>query len=121
MKVRIAEALDIDLEQELWCCNRCGHELGSARDNYKKFVLVCQRDPREIHNPYIEPKEPRGYALAPDPEWCRLVEFYCPNCAVMFDVEYLPPGHPVTHDLEIDIDALKTKYGGGAKTARRKR
>jgi hypothetical protein len=22
-------------------------------------------------------------------------------------VEYLPPGHPLTHDIELDIDALK--------------
>jgi acetone carboxylase gamma subunit len=32
---------------------------------------------------------------------------FCPGCATLIEVEYLPPGHPITHDLEIDIDALK--------------
>jgi acetone carboxylase gamma subunit len=29
----------------------------------------------------------------------------------MIEVEALPPGHPITHDIELDMDALKTKYG----------
>jgi acetone carboxylase gamma subunit len=37
------------------------------------------------------------------------VEFYCPHCAQLVETEYLPPGHPITHDLEIDIDALRTR------------
>jgi hypothetical protein len=27
----------------------------------------------------------------------------------MIETEYLPPGHPLTHDIELDIDALKEK------------
>jgi len=103
-KVRITEYLDIDLEKELWCCNRCGRELISARENYKKGCLVYERDPRTIHQPLVEDSE---YNFAPDPEWCRIVEFYCPGCGVMVENEYLPPGHPITHDIELDIDALK--------------
>ena len=34
---------------------------------------------------------------------------YCPNCGVLIDTEYLPPGHPLTHDMEIDIEQLKAK------------
>ena len=109
MKVRITEYLDVDLEKEIWCCNRCGLELGPARDNYKKFLLVAEREPTEVHPPYVKPP-PGGFTFAPDPEWCRLIEFYCPNCASMFDVEYLPPGHPLTLDIEIDLDALKAKF-----------
>ena len=44
-KVQITEYLDIDLETEKWCCNRCGRELISARENYKKGCLVYDRDP----------------------------------------------------------------------------
>lgn len=111
MKVRITEYLDIDLAKELWCCNRCGRELGPARENYKHFTLVYERDPREIHKPYVPPESsPFGHNTCPDPEWCRILEFYCPNCATMFEVEYLPPGHPPTHDIELDIDALKMKH-----------
>ncbi len=28
----------------------------------------------------------------------------------MIEVEALPPGHPITHDIELDIDRLKEKY-----------
>jgi len=88
-----------------WSCNRCDHDLGSARESYKRGCLIADRDPREIHPPVVE----GDYGFAPDPEWCRLVEFYCPGCAVLLETEYLPPGHPLTHDLELDIDALKAK------------
>jgi hypothetical protein len=30
----------------------------------------------------------------------------------MIEVEYLPPGHPPTFDMEIDIDALKIQWAG---------
>ena len=105
-KRQITEYLDIDLEEEMWCCNRCGQELIGARDNYKKGCLVHERDPREIHRPMVE----GPYTFAPDPDWCRIVEFYCPGCGVMVENEYLPPGHPITHDIELDIDRLKKKY-----------
>ena len=88
VKKQITENLDIDLEKELWCCNRCGHELISARENYKKGCLVYIRK---------------------DPAWAMLVEFYCPGCGTMIENEMLPPGHPVTHDIELDIDKLKEK------------
>ena len=108
MKTRITEYLDIDIEKELWCCNRCGTELGAARENYKKFLLICERNPQDVHRPYIE-NMPGGYNLAPHPAWCRIIEFYCPNCATMVEVAYLPPGHPITHDIELDVDALKAR------------
>jgi acetone carboxylase gamma subunit len=109
MKVQITEYLHIDLEKEAWCCNRCGTELGPARENYKIFLLVAERNPTEVHPPYVDP-QPGGFTFSPDPEWCRLIEFYCPNCGSLLEVEYLPPGHPLTHDIEIDLDALKAKF-----------
>ena len=104
--VRMTEYLEIDLERETWRCTRCGHEHGSARENYKHGLLVCQRDPAEIHPPHFVGTEP---SHAPDPAWCRIVEYYCAGCATQVEVEYLPPGHPLTHDMEIDVDALKAK------------
>ena len=54
-KRQITEYLDINLEKELWCCNRCGHELISARENYKKGCLVyIRKDPNTIYNSPIE-------------------------------------------------------------------
>ena len=105
-KRQITEYLDIDLEREMWCCNRCARDIISARDNYKKGCLVYERDPRTVHSPLVEGE----YSRSPDPDWCRIVEFYCPGCGVMVENEYLPPGHPITHDIELDIDKLKEKY-----------
>ena len=106
MKVRITEYLSIDLEKETWMCQRCGHELIDARQNYKKGCLVAQRPLEEVHPALVEG---RSYSFCPDPDYCRLLEFYCPACGVMIENEYLPPGHPITHDIELDIDALKKR------------
>jgi len=104
--VDITEYLSIELEHERWTCRRCNHDLGPARSNYKEGCLVADRDPHEVHRPVVQGE----YTFSPDPEWCRIVEFYCPNCATLLEVEYLPPGHPITHDIELDIDALKAKH-----------
>ena len=107
--IRITEYLDLDIDAERWLCNRCGHALGPARDNYKHGCLFRERDPREIHAPLME----GDYTFAPDPDWVRIVECYCPGCGTQIETEYLPPGHPITHDIEIDIDALKERLRTG--------
>lgn len=108
-KVRVAEYLNIDLDTERWQCVTCGHDLGSGDENYKKGCLVAARDPREVHNPGITPVD--GYVgFAPDPKWCQIVEFYCPGCGTMIEVEYLPPGHPITHDTKLDLASLKRRF-----------
>lgn len=107
MKVRITEYLDIDLKSERWCCNRCGLELYPARENYKKGCLVAERPMTEVHPPIIEGE---AFSFSFDPDYCRLIEFYCPGCGITIENEYLPPGHPITHEIEIDIDALKARY-----------
>ena len=108
MKIRITEYLDIDLVNEKWCCNRCNIEIFDARDNYKKGCKVAERNMEEIHPPMTDSKE---YRFTFNPDYCRLIEFYCPGCGVLIENEYLPPGHPLTHEIEIDIDALKARHG----------
>ena len=43
----------------------------------------------------------------------RIVEFYCSGCGTQLETEYLPPGHPITHDIEIDVERLKQRLGKG--------
>ncbi len=107
--IRFTEYLDLDLGTETWRCNRCGTQLVSARENYKRGCLVYERDPREIHPPVIE----GDYTFSPDPTWIRIIEFYCPGCGVQVETEYLPPGHPITPDIEVDIDRLKARLESG--------
>jgi acetone carboxylase gamma subunit len=116
MRVPMTEYLEIDLESERWLCRRCGHDLAPARGNYKEGTLVYDRDPREIHRPLIDPGR-YVFTFAPDPAWCRILEFCCPSCGTMIEVEYLPPGHAPTFDMEIDVDALKAQWAGRPPSA----
>ncbi len=106
-KVRITEYLDLDLGSEQWCCNRCDRELGPASKNYKEGTVVNERDMSEVHPAVVEGEQ---YSFSPDPDYCRLLEFYCPSCGTLIETEYLPPGHPITHDIELDLASLRQKY-----------
>jgi acetone carboxylase, gamma subunit len=111
VKVKMTEYLEINLEDETWCCRKCNHAIAPARSNYKEGLLVYVRDPREIHRPILNP-DLYEYTFAPDPTWVQIVEYYCPECATMVEVDYLPPGHPPLYDMEFDIDSLKERYLG---------
>jgi acetone carboxylase, gamma subunit len=108
-RIRVTEYIDLALDSEQWMCNRCGYTLGAARDSYKKGCLLYDRDPREIHPPIVKGQ----YSFAPDPLWVRIVEFYCPGCGTQIETEYLPPGHPITRDIEINLDSLKQRLESG--------
>jgi acetone carboxylase, gamma subunit len=108
-RIRVTEYLDLDVERERWFCNRCGHEIGPARQNYKKGCLLHDRDPREIHPALVSGE----FNFSPDPLWVRIVEIYCPGCGTQIETEYLPPGHPITWDIEIDLDSLKKRLQAG--------
>lgn len=116
-RIRITEYLDIDLEREQWMCSRCERVLVSARDNYKKGCLLYDRDPREIHQPILSGE----FNFSPDPLWVRIVEFYCPGCGTQIETEYLPPGHPITQDIELDLDRLKERVRKGEFVIRDRR
>ena len=109
MRIPMTEYLTIDLGTEQWVCRVCEHELGSARGNYKEGTLVYDRDPREIHQAIIDPDK-YEFTFAPDPDYCRILEFYCPGCGTQIETEYLPPGHPPTVDMIWDIDSLRAKW-----------
>ncbi len=103
-RVAVTEYLEIDLGSETWHCRRCQRALGPARSNYKQGCLVYARDPSTLYPPQVEGER---YSFAPDPALCMLVEFYCPGCGTMLETEALPPGHPPTHDIELDLDSLR--------------
>jgi acetone carboxylase, gamma subunit len=107
-QVRITEYLLVDCVRERWLCQRCGRDLGPARDDYKKGCLVAERPLHEVHPPIASDQ---AFSFTPSPEYCRLIEFYCPGCGVMIENEYLPPGHPLTRDIELDVDALRARHG----------
>ncbi len=112
MKVPITEYLAINLDNEHWECRVCNHDVGPARGkSYKEGMLVHQRDPREIHKPILNP-DWYEFTFSPDHNWVQILEYYCPTCGTMVETEYLPPGYPPVHDIELDLDALKAKWKG---------
>lgn len=109
MKVLMTEYLRIDLEKEQWECRVCNHVVGPATQSYKEGMLVYNRDPRDIHPPIIDPEKYR-FTFSPDPEWVRILEYYCPCCGTMVENEYAIPGHPPLYDMEVDLPALKAQW-----------
>lgn len=109
MRIPMTEYLYIDLDTEQWVCRPCGKELGDARGSYKEGTLVYDRDPEEIHPPILDP-EKYEFTFSPDPKFCRILEYYCPQCATQMETEYVPPGHPPTIDMIWDIDALRAQW-----------
>ncbi|MDN5937386.1 MAG: acetone carboxylase subunit gamma [Salinisphaera sp.] len=105
-RVCMTEYLAVDLDEEQWVCRRCDHRIMGARENYKKGLLLHSRPPGEIHRPLID-ADKYEFTFEPDPRWCQIVECYCPECGTMIEVEYLIPGHAPSHDIEVDLDALK--------------
>jgi len=109
-RVRITEYLTIDLETEMWCCERCGADLVSARQPYQFGCLVHDRPATEVYGAPVELGEKQRLSYAPDPDFSHILEFYCPSCGAMVEVQYLPPGHPIPVDITLDIDRMKERY-----------
>jgi len=108
-RVSVTEYLELDVDECTWHCASCGRALVDAEENYKRGCLIHNRDPREIHNAVYE----ADFNFAPDPSWVRILEFYCPSCGTQIETEYLPPGHPVTHDINIDVTTLRARLDKG--------
>lgn len=116
-RIRITEYLDLDINREQWMCHHCGRVIGPARESYKKGCLLYDRDPAEIHPALIS----GNYNFSPDPLWVRIVEYYCPSCGTQIETEYLPPGHPLIDDIEIDVNKLQDRLRKGEFVIRNQR
>jgi acetophenone carboxylase len=104
-RIRVTEYLVADLTTNRWRCFRCDAEIADLESNYKTGTMVRARDPHEIHDPGFD----GAYTFAPDPDWAQIVEFYCPGCYTMIETEYLPPGYPLTHDIDLNTEALRQR------------
>lgn len=105
----MTEYLAIDVDEELWLCRRCDNELIDANQNYKIGCHVRERDPSEVQRTHGNDPE---YTFASHPDWSRLLEYICPNCGTLIETELLPPGHPPTYDMDVDIAELRENPEG---------
>ncbi|CAG4885149.1 Acetone carboxylase, gamma subunit [Georgfuchsia toluolica] len=83
---------------------RCGHGFGDFRVNWKLHSLVYVRDTAET----LEQVYPG--VQVPDPDYCEIREYYCPECAALLEVESLPPGMPADFEFLPDLDTFYRKW-----------
>ena len=72
-------------------CSQCGFAYCNARDDYKLYCLVFERDPADI----------LPSPLAPDRDWAIYREFYCPSCGAQVEVDQVPPGMPIIPNARV--------------------
>jgi acetone carboxylase gamma subunit len=84
----------------------CGHEFGDYRKNWKLAASIYVRwDEESLREIY-----PTSDLC--DPEWMEIREFLCPGCFTLLEVEACPPGYPVLHEFEPDLEAFYRDWLG---------
>jgi acetone carboxylase, gamma subunit len=48
----------------------------------------------------------------PDPRWMELREVICPGCTTLLEVEACPPGYPIVHDFQPDLEGFYRDWLG---------
>ncbi len=84
----------------------CGHEFGDWRQNWKLSALIFSRDDKAT----LEEIYPG--LKCPNPNFCEVREFTCPNCSSLLKVEAVPVGHPIIFDALPDIDSFYKEWLG---------
>jgi acetone carboxylase gamma subunit len=92
--VRVLEYLEVVGDREkFFRCLKCGTLLGSAKEDYKNFALK-----RTVPISKAQPAFLTSYAMKNNTFVMR--EYYCPNCAVMFEVDMVQKDEPQIHSIE---------------------
>ena len=73
-------------------CSRCGFAYCEAREDYKLYCLIHERDPAEIYPAH----------LAPDKDWAIYREYYCPGCGAQVEAEQCPRGMTIIQEIRIN-------------------
>jgi acetone carboxylase gamma subunit len=81
-----------------------GFDFGDYRQNWKlkarTFVRNTDAAYREIYPELMHA----------DPRWMELREYYDPIDGTLLDVEAVPPGYPILHSFQPDLEAFYSKW-----------
>jgi acetone carboxylase gamma subunit len=96
--IRISENLGVrEVEGNMvYECLKCGGILGSAKEDYKDFAKK-----RTVPISKAQPEHLASYATQSDNFVMR--EYYCPKCAVMFEVDMVAKNEPQIHSIELKV------------------
>ncbi|HEY1277681.1 MAG TPA: acetone carboxylase subunit gamma [Thermoleophilaceae bacterium] len=83
-----------------------GFDFGDYRRNWKLNALIFERDSDEL----MDEVYPR--MMGADPRWMTLREYYCPKSLTLLDVEAVPPGYPIVHAFQPDLEGFYREWLG---------
>jgi acetone carboxylase gamma subunit len=93
--VRILEYLEVEGDKErVYKCLKCGVVLGSAKESYKDYAMK-----RTVPISKAQPAYLASYSAKRNTFVMR--EYYCPNCAVMFEVDMVAKDEPHIRSIEL--------------------
>lgn len=95
---RLLEYLEVKDVQgnRVYACTKCGHELGSIKEDYKHFASK-----RTVPISKAQPAFLASYAVKSDTFVMR--EYFCPVCGVMFEVDMVKKDEPQIHSIELKV------------------
>jgi acetone carboxylase gamma subunit len=86
--------------------SRAGFDFGDYRRNWKLNALIFERDSDAL----MDEIYPR--MMGADPSWMTLREYYCPKSLTLLDVEAVPPGYPIVHAFQPDLEGFYSEWLG---------
>jgi acetone carboxylase gamma subunit len=94
--LRVLEYLAVDDKERVFRCLKCGNILGPATGDYKDYALK-----RTVPNSKAQPEFLASYAAKKNNFVMR--EYYCPHCAVMFEVDVVHKDEPQIRSIELKL------------------
>lgn len=83
-----------------------GYEFGDYRQNWKLKARIFVRDTNEAY------REVYPEMMHADPQWMELREYYDPIDGTLLDVEVVPPGYPIVHNFQPDVESFYRDWLG---------
>jgi acetone carboxylase gamma subunit len=94
--VRVLEYLGVDDKERVFKCLKCGNVLGPAKEDYKDHASK-----RTVSISKAQPEYLASYAVEKNTFVMR--EYYCPHCAVMFEVDMVQKDEPQIRSIELKL------------------
>ncbi len=81
-----------------------GYEFGDYRLNWKLKARIFVRNTTE-HYRELYPE-----MMHADPQWMELREYYDPSDGTLLEIETVPPGYPILHTFQPDLEAFYNNW-----------
>ena len=81
-----------------------GYEFGDYRENWKLKARIYVRNTNESY------REIYPELMHADPKWMELREYYDPLDGTLLEAEAVPPGYPIVHSFQPDLEAFYSEW-----------